>query len=398
MNLKSQTDLKPTDLCTILKSMKRLKILNLSHTKANIDVARLISENNLKLDQLDLQGCTQMFEYCIELITDSVKDTIQYIDIFFVKISQELTEKILLNCKRLLYFHVNNLADAIHCLHKNSVENLKLNKLNIDSDTILKEELLNSIEKMCPNTFSLNLNCTSYRSVLKSIGNFKYLNELLLANQDCMISFQFDEHLLEGLRNSIGKQLKLLHLVHIKDVNLKSIAKYCSNLVCLNVEFLDYYTPAKDNYGEYDENNNKIYRDYTINSLRSLTIINNSIKEGIFHSNIGQLKQDLTLLLNNARVTSLELKGLNELDDEYFQSVFSTKDKRGYFLHQHIVNLTLNQMKNISGCLILNFFLSSINSLKYLSLIDCKKISKAEWFKFNKIVKMNQFDCEIKWT
>lgn len=397
--------MKPTDLTTILKSMKNLKKLNLSHTKANIDVARLIAQNCLKLEYLDLENCSQMFEYCIELLTDSLYQTLQYLNIDFVRISKELTEKILLNCKQLQFFHVNNLAEVLNKLYIESITSedlvarkFKLTKFNIDSDTVLKPQFLNSINEMCPNAKSMNLNCTAVRSCFSSLVNFKFLTELVVANQDCMISFKFDGYLLEALRNSIGEQLKLLHFVHVTDVNLRSIAKYCPNLVSLNVEFLDYYTPAEDLYGEFDANNNKIYRDYSIKPLRSLSISNNSIKEDRIHPNMGQFKQDLTLLLSNGKITNLELTRLNELNDEYFQCLFSIKTKEGYLLHQNLLNMTFNQMKNISGYLIFTNLLCLISSLKCLNLIDCKQITKADAIKFARFLRMQNFDCVLKWN
>lgn len=241
MNIRCHLQLDAIDICNMLRSLKNLKRLNLSHTKANIDVAKLIASNCLKLEYLNLENCLQMFEYCIELIVNNLSQTIQYLNFDNIKLSQELIERILLTFKSLKYFHANNLADVVNKLYLDTITGVIkansnqfiLSSFYIDSDSILKPELMNSINELCPELRSLQINCTGTRASLSNLSNFKYLTELLIANQDCMISFQFEGYLLQALKDTIGKQLKSLHLIHLIDVNLRSIVRYCPNLIKL---------------------------------------------------------------------------------------------------------------------------------------------------------------------
>lgn len=112
---------------------------------------------------------------------------------------------------------------------------------------------METLVRVTPELRQLNINCIGPNSSLAYLGQFRYLNELLIANTNSLISFCFGGVFLETLRtSSLSKQLRALHLIHLVDVNLKSIAKHCTNLVSLNVEFLGYYVPAVDTSLEKD--------------------------------------------------------------------------------------------------------------------------------------------------
>ena len=93
-----------------------------------------------------------------------------------------------------------------------------------------------------------------------------------------MISFKFEGNLMHALRDSIGKQLKSLTLINITDVNLRSIARYCTNLVRLKMEFISNYEPAIDEPLSSDINNQAWDQVKPIKSLRLLSISNFNIK------------------------------------------------------------------------------------------------------------------------
>ena len=73
----------------------------------------------------------------------------------------------------------------------------------------------------------------------------------------------------------------------------------------------------------------------------------------------------MTLLLSNGLVKNLELYSLNELDDEFFQGLFSIPTYNGH-IHDSIENLSLVKMNSLTSHLILSFFLK--NDTKFLKI------------------------------
>jgi hypothetical protein len=384
-----------------------IKILIFFLFKADVEVIRLLESNKLKLEHLNLENCKLIFEYCIEIVIENMFQTIQYFNIQNISayISEELIEKILFTCNKLRYFHVNNLADVIHKSYIKSIftdqDNykellLKLKIVHIDPETNLKRDQMNSIAETCPELKSLIINCTGSRSCLENLANFKFLTELLVANLDCSLTYSFGGVLIEALKTSFGKQLRTLHLCHITDVNLRSIAKYCSNLINLNIEFLSYYEPVIDNYNEIDLNNN-YKKDPIIESLRHLTIKNHFYKIDQVHSNLDKFKNDICLLLRNGKVNFLQLSNFNDLDDNFFQLLISNNFGQTKCLLESIETLILEEINMISSKPIFNYLFNTRNSLKHLNLIKCKSIHLYDFNRLKYKVKNLNLDCEINW-
>lgn len=163
------------------------------------------------------------------------------------------------------------------------------------------------------------------------------------------------------------------------------------------IEFLGYYSPAVDESDQVDLNNNISLK--SLQSLRYLSICNNNNKLEQINLNIGQFKKDLTLLLSNAKVSFLELIRLQDIDDEYFQCLFTTKaSSQGSYLHESIETLNLVQMNNFSPFLIESNFLNTKNSLKSLNLFDCKRVTKMDSARMKRIISFNKLDCQLQWS
>lgn len=392
--------------------MKNLKKLNLSHTKSNRAVIQTLTANCKKLENLNLENCKLIYDECIEDICNGLSQTIQYLNIDNIKLYTETLIKVLNTCVNLKFLYASELIDVISNLY-NSIDlfdenrnekspktNIKYNfdTFYIDSDVILKEDKMQALSYFCPNLKLLRLNCISSNDSLAYLDGFSNLTELIIANNSSLISFKFNGHLLETLKGSLGRRLKNLNLIYFLDVNLRSIAKYCPNLQSLNVEFTGYYEPAIDRSLNEKEC-------LFIRPLRALSIGNISTKFEHVHLNIGQFKKDLTMLLGNGLVKSLQLAGLNELDDEYFTSLYSTPVNRtnpnsGYkYLLESLESLDLKQMGGISAKFIKDYLVNnSQNNLKELNLIECKQIGKSDFIKMNKLVSAQNLDCKIKWT
>ena len=103
-------------------------------------------------------------------------------------------------------------------------------------------------------------------------------------------------------------------------------------------------------------------------------------------------------LLRNGNVNFLELGRFNELEDSYFAELFAIKSSTGRFCFQNIETLNLFQMENITSRLISWYFFHRIpNSLTYLDLYDCKKISKKDFIYLQKLTSSKGYECEINW-
>jgi hypothetical protein len=265
---------------------------------------------------------------------------------------------------------------------------------------------MDSLSYLCPKLKILHINCLGSSSYFAYLNNFSSLTELVLVNPDSLLCYQFNGYLANALKDSIGAKLKLLHLVHIVDVNLRSIAKYCRNLVKLNVEFICYYEPANDlNLTQSDVDAEVANNEIGINSLRFLAISNVNNKFEQIHLNMGQFKKDLKLLLSNAQLKYLNLNGLNELEDEYFNCVFTTRAPwlvahqfEHFFIHECIEIMELRQMNQITTQLVIEFLIKAKNSLKQLNLIDCKLISKADLKKMEHLIAVLKLDLRVSWS
>jgi hypothetical protein len=191
-----------------------------------------------------------------------------------------------------------------------------------------KHELgsMEALSLLCPNLKFLTINSIGTYNILDYLNNFSHLSELVVANSYALFSFKFSGSLSSLLRTKIGAQLKSLQLVSIVDVNLRSVVKWCRNLVKLNVEFNGYYEPAVDMSSRVGEEHwvaSEAIAVEPVKSLRAVTISNINIKFEQINLNVEQLMADLQLLMSGCGVRQLKLAGLNELDDAYFGALFN---------------------------------------------------------------------------
>lgn len=381
--------------------MNNLKKLDLSHTKANEAVCKILATNCQKLEYLNLENCKFFFDDCLDLLNSIPKPLFKFINIDNIALSDEKIEQTLKLFKNLKFFYVSELLDRIWKFYKNNEKNkfsnnnyqYGLETFYIDSDVLLKEHHMEALVFTCTKIKSLRINCVGKNECLKYLNGLNYLSELTIANPS-LLTFKFGEYFLEFIKLS-GTKLKQLTLINLVDVNLQCIAKYCKNLVKLNVELIDYYEPCEDP----DIKNNA---QFLIKNLNHLSIANICTRSETIHFNIGMFKSHLIQLLSNGNLKFLHLAGLNELDEEFFQCLFSTpvptfSDNR--LIHHNIQTIELKEMNSIGPKLITNYLLTDEkNSLKEIVLNECKMISRQDSFKMKLLVKKYNLDCEVKWT
>ena len=187
---------------------------------------------------------------------------------------------------------------------------------------------------------------------------------------------------------------------------IRSLAKHCQNLQKLNVEFISYYEPAYDaSLSESDLNSDIITREIGIPKLSILSISNLNNKYEHRHMNIGQFKSDLKLLISNTNIQSLSLNGLTELENEYFAELFTTpaqvnfrKSPNFELMIDSIEFMEFVEIDNLTAGLFRQILINPSNSLKKLSLNNCKLISKKNYIEMTKLVKIKNIDCQINWT
>lgn len=222
----------------MLQFMNHLRKLNLSHTKVNLETIQILSIHCQKLEHLALENCQAIYDDCLELLIKKIPK-IESLNVDNIKFKNEVVLKMLMECKYLKLFYVNNLLDIISSSWEDGNRKiLMLSRFFIDSHVILKFDKMEALSHMCPNLKQLNINCIGKNDSFVFLANFRALTDLQLGNTTSLNSFKFGGLLLDALQSQFGKQLKTLHLIHLVDVNLRSIAKHCSNLTKLNVEFL----------------------------------------------------------------------------------------------------------------------------------------------------------------
>lgn len=264
LNLFAQTEISSKTLSYLLQWMRTLKKLDISHTKADLQVFQVLGKHCRRLECLYAESCAGVYDECLDLVCSKLADTIVEISMDNVRVTKECCVRALLTCKRLRHFYVNGLVDIFAELdaletatttttttttsdESSSTLSFSLAKCFIDSDILLNANKMEALVRSAPGLRHLNINCIGPNSCLAYLSQFRALAHLMLANTASLISFKFGGEFLTALRDSsLGRQLKKLHLIHIVDVNLRSIAKHCPNLVKLNVEFLGYYEPAQD--------------------------------------------------------------------------------------------------------------------------------------------------------
>jgi hypothetical protein len=119
--------------------------------------------------------------------------------------------------------------------------------------------------------------------------------------------------------------------------------------------------------------------------------------------NIGQFKKDLLHLAFNTRLNYFELSNLNELDDQFFQFLFSlpTLNPINNYIHisDFIETIVLNKMNGITSDLIMSYLIKiKNNSLKHIGLHECKLISKRDYHSMINVVQSHNFDLCIIWS
>jgi hypothetical protein len=121
------------------------------------------------------------------------------------------------------------------------------------------------------------------------------------------------------------------------------------------------------------------------------------------HLNIGQFKKDLLHLAFNTRLNYFELTNLNELDDQFFQCLFSLPTlnpiKNYVHISDFIETIVLNKMNGISSDLIMNYLIKiKNNSLKHVCLHECKLISKRDYHSMLFLANSDNLDLCIIWS
>ena len=280
----------------------------------------------------------------------------------------------------------------------------------------LKEELMEALAITCSNLKKLTINCIGNNQSLAYLHNFAHLNELTLANTHSLLAFTFDGPFLDALKSALGKQLKRLHLIYIKRVNLKSIAQHCPNLVWLNVEFASNYEPTTTSEGG-DVEGSEAENYLSLESLRYLSLSNYSFKQ-IKSDKSTLLRAHIEHLVNHGKLKHMLMRNLNELNSDFFYALFSKPltlvlepdgaespsrtlvQVCNMFCHQSIEKLELKQMHHIDIHLIRDkFFNPKVpTKLTQLSLDECKQITRQDFYKLNGIVKHNNLDCSISWS
>lgn len=253
----------------MLQWLKNLKKLDMSHTKANKQVFEVISLHCPKIELIYADNCPAIYDDCLDYICAKRSSTIAELSLDNVRqVTKASVMRTLLTCKRLRHFYVNGLLDVLAemCAKHDDNHNdgnheeeaaekppikeptkFGLAKFFIDPDIALNEEKMEALVRTSPELRQLHMNCIGPNMCLAYLSQFQALSDLLLSNTSSVISFRFGGVFLDALHtSSLGRQLRNLHLIHLVDVNLRSIAKHCPNLVKLNIEFLGYYEPAAD--------------------------------------------------------------------------------------------------------------------------------------------------------
>lgn len=430
LDLFGQKELTVNNIFDILKSMSKLRSLDLSHTKANKLICGLIACKLTNLEQLSLGNCKWIDDSCVDILVNNLSSTLVKLNLDNVWLSIECVQHILSKCTKLKHLIIENFLKMIlelyHESHESDAKQYKkfqFETIQIDSGSqiSLKEELMEALAITCSNLKKLTINCIGNNQSLAYLHNFAHLNELLLANTHSLLAFSFDGPFLEALKSDFGKQLKRLHLIYIKRVNLKSIAKHCPNLVWLNVEFASNYEPTIDadvecsssSSPDGDEADNYL----SLESLRYLSLSNYSFKQ-IKSDKSALLRTHVEHLVNHGKLKHMQMRNLNELNSDFFYELFSrpltlvlepdgaSSSKRtlvevcNMFCHQNIEKLELKQMHHIDIHLIRDrFFNPKIHTkLTQLNLDECKQITRQDFYKLNGIVKHNNLNCSISWS
>jgi len=407
VDLSTLVNLNPTMMISVLKCLRKLRKINLSHTKADADVVSKLATCFRHLQEVYLDNCTYIYDDSIYMLTSHLSNRLTKLSVENVEFSDECVRYILIHCTMLKLLRVENLIGNINYLmHDESQRFLykfELEELYYVSNSIyLDNEQMASVSYSCPNLKRLTLACLGCNDILKFLNNFDYLNHLTLSNGH-VILFKFTTHLYNFLTLQ-GIKLNALTLINIKDVNIHVIAKYCHNLAKLKIEVSNefFYHPAKDedhfpdidpSTGEY---NYSIFKE--MKRLQYFSFVNNNAAL--------KIKSDPTLDVNNLRfildfklVTKLSsgsLKFLN-LETIYCLDSVSLMSLYDQMLSPNCVEeMQLINMSNLTYDFVF-FLLRTFACLKKLSLIHCDLISRRDYINLLKYIKIKNFDLLVLW-
>ena len=147
--------------------MKRLKKINLSHTKTNDEVIKELINKCTILEHINLENCLNVYEDCIEWISNKFWQTLNTLNIENINVSDEIIENVLQKSINLKNLSTSRLVDAIKRIHssnENETSNdkylaLNLETVSIDSSTNLKQKEMESIALSCNKLKSLHISC-----------------------------------------------------------------------------------------------------------------------------------------------------------------------------------------------------------------------------------------------
>jgi hypothetical protein len=186
--------------------MHCLKYLNLGHTQANCQVAEQISFSCKKITNLNLENCVKIYDDSLQTITDAVESTLEVLDVDNISLTDATIKKILFKCKNLRVLNAPNLVQVLNELYQiydfyqnckevtyeDCCEVSKIEAIEINSNVVLKPEMIEAIALICPKLKSLTAFCYADKYVLGELYLFNNLSQLVLGNNNNLITFKFE--------------------------------------------------------------------------------------------------------------------------------------------------------------------------------------------------------------
>jgi hypothetical protein len=81
LSLSDYFDLSPASFCQILANMKNLKKLNIYQANLSSAVTQTISKTCSKLENLSLDNCINLYDTCLEEISESLHQTLTHLSL-----------------------------------------------------------------------------------------------------------------------------------------------------------------------------------------------------------------------------------------------------------------------------------------------------------------------------
>ena len=402
LDMSSQSAVMSKSLCDMLSTMKRLVRLNLSGTRADEQVVRLLVTNKLKLQLLDLSHCPLIFDDEVALIAEHMGATLTHFYVSQVRLSAATEHRVLDKCVHMKCFHARDLISAVQ--EEMALDNLEI--FHIDAETVLKERHMECLAARCIGLKSVRMRCTGSHACLAYLARFEHLAELDIGNLPALITFQFAGSLLDALAGALGKRLRALALANIPDVNIRAIMHHCPNLVKLSLELLSVYNPAADAATDVPLATHETAA-LRMSPLRHLTIVSVAGHESNQIASTDVFRSHVVHVLTRTRLKYLQLAHVHDMDEAFFRHVLSVPsllareatgaDQLSY-AHSSIETLELKQLPKVTSRVLVEcLFENDKNELKHLKIVKCARIKLANFLDMIASLKRKQLDCFIKW-